>query len=496
MITREQFIIQIVDAVKVLAPKYGIKVVSPIVAQACLESNYGTSDKVRYHNYFGLKYRKNRVRCNSGFFTADGSEQNMDGTYTPIETDWYAFTDLYSGVEGYFQFINVENYANLKGVTDPYKYIELIKKDNYATDLFYVKKLQNVIESNNLIKYDCYREENGMLYTNSSLIDCTVLSPNHSGLRKHKIDRISPHCVVGQLSAEAIGACFPKGRGASANYGIGYDGRQCLIVEEKNRSWCSSNEDNDQRAVTIEVASDKTAPYAFTEEAYAGLLELCIDICKRNGLNKVLWFNDKNKSLNYEPKDGECVLTVHRWFKNKSCPGDWMYARMSKLASDINVALLKDGGSVDVSIKVPNGGNMLYRVQCGAYKNKNNAKNMLVKIKSAGIDAFITQADGLYKVQVGAYGIKSNAEKQLDKMKKLGFDCFITTVSRDREAFIPRKSAEDIAKEIYTGVCSDSRWPIWSTGSTGKERLITAGYNVEDVKKAYKQRYGIDLEIH
>lgn len=179
-----------------------------------------------------------------------------------------------------------------------------------------------------------------MGYTNSSLVDCTVKSPNHSGQRTHKIDRITPHCVVGQLSAEKIGGCFTNtSREASCNYGIGYDGRVCLIVDEANRSWCSSSRDNDQRAITIEVASDSTEPYAFKDAAYKKLVKLCIDICKRNGLTKVLWIEDKNTSLNYTPKAGECVLTVHRWFANKSCPGTWMYSRMGQLANEINAGL-------------------------------------------------------------------------------------------------------------------------------------------------------------
>ena len=96
-----------------------------------------------------------------------------------------------------------------------------------------------------------------MGYTNSSLVSYTKLSPNHSGQRTHSIDRITPHCVVGQLSAESICGCFTSpSRQASCNYGIGKDGRISLCVEEKNRSWCSSSNANDQRAVTIECASD------------------------------------------------------------------------------------------------------------------------------------------------------------------------------------------------------------------------------------------------
>lgn len=490
--TNLQFIEAIAGAAIKYAPQFGICVVSPIIAQACLESGYGTSYKAQYHNYFGMKYRKNRLDCHSGYFRDGSQEQKADGTYYPVTDDWYAFESLDAGVKGYFQYTSIPRYDNLKGVTDPHKYLELIREDGYATSLDYVKNVWAVVEKMGLTKYDervIMEEETKMGYTNSPLIDCTVLSPNHSGQRTHKIDRITPHCVVGQLSAESIGACFPNGREASCNYGVGYDGRQCLIVEEKNRSWCTSSSANDQRAITIEVASDKTAPYAFTNEAYKGLVELCIDICKRNGFNKVLWFADKDKSLSYEPKAGECVLTVHRWFTNKSCPGDWMYNRMSQLAAEINNALGVQSGNDDVAIKIPNDGKTLYRVQCGAYKVKANADNQLKAIKAKGVDAFITQVDGLYKVQVGAYSIKSNADVQLAKMKSLGFDCFITTVKMADEAFVPRKSAEEIATEIWTGKCSDSRWDVWGNGDTRKERLEAAGYNYNAVQEAIARLY-------
>ena len=179
-----------------------------------------------------------------------------------------------------------------------------------------------------------------MAYTNSPLVVYTKLSPNHSGQRTHSIDRITPHCVVGQLSAESICGCFiSPDRQASCNYGIGSDGRVSLCVEEKNRSWCTSSRENDQRAITIECASDKTHPYAFKDVVYNRLVELCIDICKRNGKKMLLWLGDKEKTLNYIPKSDEMVLTVHRWYANKSCPGDWMYARMGDLASKVTAAL-------------------------------------------------------------------------------------------------------------------------------------------------------------
>ena len=233
--------------------------------------------------------------------------------------------------------------------------------------------------------------------SNSSLVSYTGLSPNHSGQRTHSIDRITPHCVVGQLSAETICACFPAGRDASCNYGIGTDGRVSLCVEEKNRSWCTSSSANDQRAVTIECASDKTEPYAMNSAVYETLIKLCTDICRRNGKSKLLWFADKDKSLNYAPKSDEMVLTVHRWFANKSCPGDWLYARLGDLAAKVTAAL---GGaaqtpSADTSV--------WYRVrktwadsksQIGAYTSLANAK--ACADKNAGYFVFDESGKAIY----------------------------------------------------------------------------------------------------
>ena len=217
-----------------------------------------------------------------------------------------------------------------------------------------------------------------MAYTNSSLVSYTKLSPNHSGQRTHSIDRITPHCVVGQCSAETLGSIFlPTSRQASCNYGIGVDGRVGMYVEEKNRSWCSSSSANDQRAVTIECASDTTEPYAFKDVVYQKLITLCVDICRRNGKTKLLWLGDKDKTLSYEPKSDEMVLTVHRWFANKSCPGNWMYARMGNLAEKVTAQLGGSSGSTGTE------DSQLYRVrktwsdsksQKGAYKILSNAK--------------------------------------------------------------------------------------------------------------------------
>ena len=176
--------------------------------------------------------------------------------------------------------------------------------------------------------------------SSSGLISFTNISPNRTSPRNRRIDTITPHCVVGQASTEAIGRCFTSpGRKASCNYGIGVDGRIILVVDEEDRSWCSSNSANDHRAVTIECASDKTAPYAMNSKVYDKLIDLCADICRRNGKKRLLWLGSKEKTLAYTPKSDEMVLTAHRWFANKSCPGDWLYSRYGDLADRVNVVL-------------------------------------------------------------------------------------------------------------------------------------------------------------
>ncbi|BBK61561.1 hypothetical protein A9CBEGH2_05010 [Amedibacterium intestinale] len=272
--------------------------------------------------------------------------------------------------------------------------------------------------------------------SNSNMVSYTKLSPNHSGRRTHSIDRITPHCVVGQCSVETLGNIFaPTSREASCNYGIGVDGRIGMYVEEKNRSWCSSSNANDQRAVTIECASDTYHPYAMNSKVYDTLIKLCVDICRRNGKKKLLWFGDKNKSLNYSPKSDEMVLTVHKWFANKSCPGDWLYSRLGDLAKRVTAEL---GGPVSSSTSG------LYRVR----KSWTDSKS-----------------------QVGAFSVFENAEKCADSHK--GYSVY------DEQGVLiyPKtnnKSIDELAREVING--------LWGNGSDRKNKLISASYDYDAVQ--------------
>lgn len=322
--------------------------------------------------------------------------------------------------------------------------------------------------------------------SNSSLVSYTKLSPNHSGQRTHSIDRITPHCVVGNLSAEGICGCFTSSSvQASCNYGIGSDGRISLCVEEKNRSWCSSSNANDQRAVTIECASDKTEPFAMTNAVYESLVKLCTDICQRNGKKKLLWFGDKDKTLNYSPAADEMVLTVHRWFANKSCPGDWLYARLGDLAARVTVNLGGNSTTTDASDNTGTTTDVLYRVQVGAYQQKANADAQLVRVKEAGFDTYMVKSGGLYKIQVGAYCEKGNADNMLSKLKAAGFDAIITTASGtavSASSASTLKSVDEIAREVIRG--------DWGNGVDRQQRLTTAGYDYSAVQSRVNQLLG------
>ena len=315
--------------------------------------------------------------------------------------------------------------------------------------------------------------EGGNNMSNSPLVNCTVKSPNHSGKRTHSIDTLTPHCVVGQLTAEGIGSCFPAGREASCNYGIGKDGRVVLVVDECNRSWCSSSNSNDQRAVTIECASDKTDPYAMNSAVYEKLIELCADICKRNGKNKVLWLGSKEKTLAYTPKSNEMVLTAHRWFANKSCPGTYLYERHAQIASEVNKRL----GSTNIKPGPEKPSVGLYRVQTGAFKVKANADAMLAKVKAKGFDTYMVKVGDFYKIQVGAFKVKANAEAMLKKLQAAGFSAFITT--EQGSAVGTGKSVDELAREVLQGK--------WGNSAERKKRLEAAGYDYATVQKKVNQ---------
>lgn len=177
-----------------------------------------------------------------------------------------------------------------------------------------------------------------MAFTNSPLVSYTRISPYRSSREGHAIDTITIHCAAAQAAVETLGKLFQT-KPASANYGIGPDGRVGLYVEEKERSWATSNGDNDRRAVTIEVACENKHPYKVNDAAYKALLDLVTDICARNGIKKLVWSTSKNERVNHL---NGCNMTVHRDYENKACPGQWLYGRHGAIAAEVNKRLMED----------------------------------------------------------------------------------------------------------------------------------------------------------
>ena len=173
--------------------------------------------------------------------------------------------------------------------------------------------------------------------SNSSLVNYTQFSPNCSKPRNHSIDKITIHHMAGNLTVEQCGGVFaPSSRKASANYGIGTDGRVGLYVDEANRSWCSSNSANDNRAVTIEVANDEVGgDWHVSDTALAKLITLCSDICKRNDIAKLNYTGDKSGNL-----------TMHKWFAATACPGPYLESKFPYIAEQVNALL---GSSSDTA---------------------------------------------------------------------------------------------------------------------------------------------------
>ncbi len=237
-----------------------------------------------------------------------------------------------------------------------------------------------------------------MGFTNSSLATVKMISPNKNSPRNKPIDIITIHCFVGQVTAKRGCEVFqPASKKASCNYVIGLDAGIGLCVEEKDRSWCTSSAANDNRAVTIEVASDTAHPYAVTAKAYAALLDLVTDICRRNGKRKLLWLGDKAKTLAYKPAADEMLLTVHRWYAAKACPGEYLFSRQGAIAEEVTKRL---GGAAAVIPDPPHTATTFepYRVRVTA-TNLNIRKSHTTDSASAGyikpgVYTIVEEADG------------------------------------------------------------------------------------------------------
>jgi hypothetical protein len=318
--------------------------------------------------------------------------------------------------------------------------------------------------------------------SNSSLVNMTMLSPNHSGHRNQPITKIAIHHTAGAISAATIGQIFrPTSRQASCNYGIGNDNKIVLCVDEANRSWCTSSSWCDNRAVTIEVANSANGGnWPVSDRTLATLIDLVTDICRRNGIRNCTYTGGK---------DG--VLQKHEWYANTNCPGPYLGSKFSYIASEVNKRLSGNSSS--------SGGtstSSFYRVrkswsdvksQKGAFRDFDNAKkcanaNAGYKVFDAsGNEVYpnkVTQSKSVdtlaHEVLSGNWG---NGSDRANRLRAAGYDydAVQNRVNEILSGSSKTKSIDTIAREVIRG--------DWGNGQDRVNRLKAAGYNYNAVQK-------------
>lgn len=440
--THQEFIEAIANAAIKYAPQYGICVVSPIIAQACLESAYGTSPKADYHNYFGLKYRKDRVTCHNGYFQAGSQEQNLDGTYVPTTTDWYSFDNLDSGVHGYFQFINVVNYSNLKGVTNPYEYLVNIKADNYATSIDYVKNVWAVVEKWNLTTYD------EKLKGDKTMIKIGL----DAGHGLHTAGKQTPDGIKEWTLNDKVRDKVVK---ILSDY-------ECEIIHA----------DNDE-GETDESLSSRLNKYlnagvnvfvSIHHNAYSG---------KWNNVTGVETYADNNATQN-DLKLATAIqtrLAANTGLRNrgvKRC--DFYVINQNKIP-----AVLVEGGFMDSTIDYPiitswQGQDAYAKaVAEGLIEflglTKKQVTTTTPTVPTEQPKETTTSSDVIYKVQVGAFKSAANAEALQKELKAKGYNAVIVTVNNDTPQETKPVEKEETTFAIGDRVKIQKDAPIYGTGA-------------------------------
>ena len=439
--TNEQFIKEIAKYVQKYAPQFGIKVCSSVIAQACLESQYGNSElAVNANNFFGLKYRAGRCPSASGIYYKDGAEQNADGTYTNSAMQWMKFSNMEMGVKGYFEFINISNYSALKGITDPYKYLETIKECKYATSLNYVSNVYKVVEKWNLTQYDPINSEE------PKEITTTTATTNSTKL---KISVHAGHNPAGKTACGAVGLLNESTENRNVK------DRVVAMLKAQGHTVYDDTVDNG--------TSKNDVLKKIVAKVNSHDVDLAVSIHFNAGANKILnntttgtevyVYSTSSKAYSYAQKIVNAISALG--FKNRGVktstslyvlkntnapsllieccfvedPDDVALYDADKMAQAIVkgiTGVISAIPSTSTSTNNSSSTGQLYRVQTGAYALQKNAVALQEQLKKNGFSAIIKKVGLYYKVQVGAYSQKANADAMLAKLKAKGFNGFIT----------------------------------------------------------------------
>jgi hypothetical protein len=247
-----------------------------------------------------------------------------------------------------------------------------------------------------------------MMMSNSSLVNYTRISPN-SNPRNKPISKITIHHVAGNLSIETIGAIFAStARQASSNYGIGTDGRIGMYVEEKNRAWTSSSAANDHQAVTIEVANDEIGGnWHVSDKALAALINLCVDICKRNGIEKLNFTGDASGNL-----------TQHNYFAATACPGPYLKSKFPYIAEEVNKRLAPKPEPAPVP--TPTFNSYIIKINNGNIYAEPNGASKVVGTTGVGSFTIVAEQNGFGKLKSGVGWVVLNTPAPVKREIKKG----------------------------------------------------------------------------
>ena len=308
--------------------------------------------------------------------------------------------------------------------------------------------------------------------SNSTLVDFVRISPNSTNPRNHKIDTIIIHHMAGNLTVESCGAGFADpARQASSNYAIGTDGRVGMYVEEANRSWCSSNREVDHRGISIEVANDSRAPdWHVSDKALAKLIDLCEDICRRNGIPRLNFTGDKTGNL-----------VMHKYYAATECPGPYLGSKFPYIADQVNARLGVSAAPEKPTTPVPS--TKTWRVQVGAYSSAAGAERQRKQLDAAGFDVYVVVVDNsLWRVQVGNCAERVEAERIREQLIAKGYTGTVTTLGGTPTTI--EDSSEDAPPTSDAEEVVEVKFPVLKKGAKGdhvkalQALLIGYGYDV------------------
>lgn len=421
---KQKFVDDIAKHVQKYASSYGISVHSPIIAQAILESGWGKSRLAAdYHNYFGMKCGTKWTGPSVNMTT---QEEYTAGTLATIKDNFRVYDNMENGVKGYFEFIQLSRYENLKGIVNPQKYIETIKNDGYATSSTYVDSLMQIIKIYNLTSYDSTEsvEREDIMGSRQAMI-----AKMQSWIGKNEVDGSFREII------DIYNSHTPRARGYKLKY---------------SDEWCAGT----VSAAAIATGNTNAVP-----------LEVSCHYMIEGAKTKGIWVENDA----YVPQGGDIIL--YDW--QDSGAGD-----NTGNPDHVGVVEYTSGGIIHV-IEGNNGekvarrelsvnGRYIRGFIVPKYSNNTAPSGGSTPTVSGTIDALAR------RVIAGEFG-SGDARKNALGDKYNAVQARVNEILSGT-ASTPSKSVSEVAKEVLAG--------SWGNGSDRKAKLEAAGYNYDEVQKA------------